>query len=117
MSIMTETKYGMIEMTDQVIANIAGSVATRCYGVVGMTQKGTRDGIVSLLKKENMSKGIRVSQKDGAISLELHIMVEHGVNIAAIGENISSTVAYMIEEMTGIAPKKVQICVDGIRVD
>ncbi len=117
MSMITETKYGLIEVTDNVIANIAGCVATRCYGVVGMTQRGTRDGIVNLLKKENMSKGIRVIQKDGAVSLELHIMVEHGVNIAAIGENISSTVSYMIEEMTGIIPKEVQVCVDGIRVD
>lgn len=117
MSMITETKYGLVEVTDNVIANIAGCVATRCYGVVGMTQKGKRDGIVSLLRKENMSKGIRVIQKDGAVSLELHIMVEHGVNIAAIGDNITSTVTYMVEEMTGVLLKSVQIFVDGIRVD
>lgn len=117
MSMITETKYGLIEVTDNVIANIAGCVASRCYGVVGMTVKGKRDGIVSLLRKENMTKGIRVLHKEDKLSLELHIMVEHGVNIAAIGDNIVSTVTYMVEEMTGVVLEKVQIFVDGIRVD
>ncbi len=117
MSIVTETKYGIIEVTDQVIGLIAGSVATRCYGVVGMTVKGKRDGIVNLLRKENMAKGVRVTQKDNVVSLELHIMVEHGVNIAAIADNIISTVSYMVEEMTGVVLEKVLVCVDGIRVD
>ena len=79
MSIVTETKYGIIEVTDQVIGLIAESVATRCYGVVGMTVKGKRDGIVNLLRKENMAKGVRVTQKDNVVSLELHIMVEHAL--------------------------------------
>ena len=50
MAAKTETQYGSVNISNNVIANAAGIIATSCYGVVGMATRNTKDGIVSLLK-------------------------------------------------------------------
>ena len=52
MSTVKENALGKIEITDNVIGNIAGYAATRCYGVVGMIFKNKTDGIMGLLKRD-----------------------------------------------------------------
>ena len=116
MSAIKENNLGKIEITDSVIGNIAGYAATRCYGVVGMTFKSKADGIASLLKKDSLSKGVRVITGEDGCELELHIMVENGVNIGAIGDNIISTVSYTVEDLTGVKISNVNIFVDAVRV-
>lgn len=117
MSAVKENNLGKIEISDNVIASIAGYSAMRCYGVVGMTFKNKTDGIAGLLKRESLSKGVKVIKKEDGFELELHIMVENGVNIAAIGDNIVSTVSYAVEDLAGIKVLGVNIFVDSVRVE
>ncbi len=116
MSAVKENSLGKIEITDTVIANIAGIEASRCYGVVGMTLKSKTDGIANLLKRDSLSRGVKVIPGEDGFTLELHIMVENGVNISAIGDNIISTVSYSVAEQTGIKIKNVSVFVDAVRV-
>ena len=39
MSIELKTKYGQIDISNDVIATIAGGAAVDCYGIVGWPQK------------------------------------------------------------------------------
>ncbi len=82
MKIMTE--YGTVTLDADVIASIAGAAATNCFGVKGMTHTSVKDGIVYLLKREAMTKGVKVTEKEDKIDLELHIAVDHGINIGAV---------------------------------
>lgn len=117
MNAATENQYGMIEISDSVIANIAGYAATRCYGVIGMAQKNKTDGLAALLRLEMMSRGVKVTRTESGFALELHIMVEYGVNISAISDNIISNVTYQVEDLVGIKVSDVTVFVDGMRVD
>lgn len=108
---------GLITIENEVIARIAGLAATECYGVVGMAVKNVRDGIVQLLKKDSLTKGVVVYIDGGEVSVELHIIVEYGTNIPAIAETISSTVKYRVEQATELKIAKINIFVEGIRVD
>ena len=73
MAILINSEYGEVTVDNNVIASIAGSVASKCYGVVGMASRGTKDGLVSLLKSDNMTKGIKVSVEDSGIVVGMHI--------------------------------------------
>ena len=117
MAIKTENKHGSIIMSNTVIAHIAGMVATGCYGVVGMAYKNAGDGFASLLKWDTITKGIKVSTEDDKISIDLHIIVEYGVNIKVISDSIISSVRYSVENMTGFRVGRVTVNVEGIRVD
>ena len=117
MSAKINNELGQITIDNEVIAKVAGLAATDCYGVVGMAVKGVRDGIVHLLKRASLTKGISVNVTDDGIRLELHIIVEYGTNIPAIAETISSTVKYRVEEATELTVAGINIFIEGIRVD
>ncbi len=109
---------GFINIAPEVLADIAGYAAMGCFGVKGMTIRSVSDGISHLLRRENMSRGVRiVEEEDGGVSIDLHLAVEHGVNIAAVCHSIIKEVRYNVESMTGIDVKNVDIYVDAIRAD
>ena len=118
MAITSNKENGSIKLSNEVIAKVGGIAATSCYGVVGMAVKTVKDGIVHLLKKESLSKGVEVSISDNdEISIKLHIIVEYGTSIPAIGEIVSSTVKYSVEKMLDIQCDNISVIVEGIRVN
>jgi len=112
-----KTDYGIISIDNEVIARTAGMAALDCYGIVGMAAKNVKDGIVQLLKLERLTKGIVLDISDDGLIIELHIIVEYGINISAITESIVSTIRYKIEDFLGLSVKKVNVYVEGIRVN
>ena len=108
---------GTINITETVFANIVGHVANSCYGVVGMAAKSASDGIVSLLKKDHYEKGVKVIADGDGIIVEMHIVVLYGVNLPAVTRSIAKEVNYNVEQMTGFAVKKVNILIDGMKVN
>ena len=114
-----KNELGVITIENEVVARIAGMAAMDCYGIVGMAAKNVKDGIVQLLKLESVTKGVRLTLDATAAAavIDLHIIVEYGTNIAAIGETLVSTVKYRVEEYTGLRVDKINIFVEGVRVD
>jgi uncharacterized alkaline shock family protein YloU len=108
---------GTITISNEVIARVAGMAAMECYGIVGMAAKNVKDGFVQLLKKESLTKGIRLTINELSLSIDLHIIVEYGTNISAIGDTLVSTVKYRVEETVGLPVERINIYVEGVRVD
>jgi uncharacterized alkaline shock family protein YloU len=111
-----ENEYGSVTIDREVVARLAGLAAMDVYGIVGMAAKNVKDGIVQLLKKESLSKGVIINSKDGALTIDLHIIVEYGTNIHAIADTLISNVKYRVEDQTGLSVGKVNISVEGVRV-
>lgn len=108
---------GSIEITNEVFTVIAGDAATNCFGVRGMAYKNVKDGIVSLLKRENMSKGVKVTFENDKVNIDVHIIVEHGVNITAICESIINEVRYNVERVTRVSVGCVNVKVDSVMAE
>ncbi len=110
-----QTEKGLVTISSEVFTNITGAAATNCYGVKGMAVRSTTDGLVHLLRKESMSKGIKVTyHDDGTISLELHIIVDNGVNLKAVSRSIMSEVRYNVSRLTGVAVRTVDVFIDSM---
>ena len=106
---------GNISITSEVFMNLAGDAATSCFGVKGMAGRSKEGGPLQLLRRESMSKGVGVSfNDDGSISLELHIGVDHGVNICAVSRSIMIEVSYKLSKSTGVPVKRVDVYIDTI---
>ena len=113
-----QTDKGQIRIGSEVFTNITGAVATSCYGVKGMAVRSKTDGLVHLLRRESMSKGVNATfADDGSISLELHIAVDHGVNISALAHSIINEVSYKVSKATGVPVKRVDVYVDTMLID
>lgn len=108
---------GSIIIETDVIAKIAGYIATGCYGVVGMAYRSRSDEFASLLKRESLTKGIKVTVTDKKVSLDIHVIVEYGVNINTVCNSIISNVKYQVNKMTGLDVERVNVFVEGFRVE
>ena len=111
-----DTHLGNIAIENDVIAEYAGAVAMECFGVIGMAGINVRDGLVKLLKLDNLKRGVNVLLQNNKLSLDLHIIVAYGVSIMAVSDNLISNVKYKVEEFTGIEIEKINIFVEGVRV-
>ena len=108
---------GAVCISTNVYTDIAGTAASNCFGVKGMAARSVKDGVYHLLRKESMSKGVRVQfHEDGAISIDLHIMVDNGVNLTAVGEAIISEVSYVVTKCTGTQVRGVNVYIDSMMV-
>ncbi|TJX16178.1 Asp23/Gls24 family envelope stress response protein [Tissierella creatinini] len=108
---------GVITIDDNVIANITGIAAMESYGIVGMASKNATDGLFELLKSDYLSKGIRVSTKEDMLVIDLHVILEYGVRISVVAENIIDRVGFSVEKHTGLKVGKINVNVQGIRVE
>ncbi len=109
------TDTGKIVLSEDVIATIAGVAATECYGVVGMAGR-LRDGIATILGRENLSRGVTVQVSDDGIVVTLHIIVGYGTRISEVAHNVIEKVSYALQEGTGLRVEQVNINVEGVQV-
>ena len=106
---------GTISITSEVFTYLAGVAATSCFGVKGMAGRSKEGGPLQLLRRESMSKGVEVIYNDdGSISLELHIGVDHGVNMSAVSRSIMKEASYKLAKSTGVPVKRVDVFIDTI---
>ena len=115
--IRQNNEKGSVNVSANVYTDIAGTAASNCFGVKGMAARSVTDGVYHLLRKESMSKGVRVDfHEDGTISIDLHIMVDNGVNLNAVGASIISEVRYVVAKCTGTEVRAVNVYVDSMMI-
>ena len=114
---MPETICGSLSVSNDVIADIAGYAAMSCYGVVGMAEQLQGAESVRLLAGQRLRKGVLVSTTDEGLLVDLHVVLESGVNMKSVCENLSSAVAFTLQEIAQIdsAHLKVIIHVDALK--
>ena len=111
------TDLGIVTIDPDVIAKYAGTVAVECFGIVGMAAVNVKDGLVHLLRRESLTKGIKVAISDeNHISIDFHIVVAYGVSISAVTDNLISNVKYKVERLAGMPVDKINIYIEGVRV-
>ena len=82
------------------------------FGFIGLGGRGQ-----SKLRELISVDGVKVTAVGESLHLELHIIVNYGVNLHAISQSIISEVKYAVEKKTGFHVSRVNVCVDGMTVD
>ncbi|MCA1030030.1 Asp23/Gls24 family envelope stress response protein [Bacillus timonensis] len=117
MSIELKTKYGQIDISNDVVATVAGGAAIDCYGIVGMASKNQiKDGITEILRKENFTRGIIVRQENDEVHIDMYIIVSYGTKISEVAHNVQTKVKYTLDQTVGLVVDSVNIFVQGVRV-
>ena len=112
------SEKGVIDISTDVFTNIAGEAASSCFGVKGMASRSKDSGVWQLLRRESMSKGVSVRfDEDNSLIVELHIVVDHGVNLSALCESIIAEVGYKVTATTGVPVSQVNVFIDSMNMD
>ena len=107
---------GTVYIAEDVMLKVVGYAVLECYGIVAMSSKRAKDGIVEWLGHENLSKGVQLRMVDDMLDVDLYIVVEYGISVSVVCKTIVEVVKYKLESMTGVQVRKVNISVEGIRV-
>ncbi|KYC89599.1 Asp23/Gls24 family envelope stress response protein [Heyndrickxia coagulans] len=117
MPIEINTHYGQIDISNEVVATIAGGAAIDCFGIVGMASKNQiKDSITEILRKENFSRGVIVRQQDERVEIDMYIIVGYGTKISEIARNVQQKVKYTLNQTVGLSVDAINIYVQGVRV-
>jgi len=99
---------GRLTISRDAVAEIVAETALACYGVVGISA-GTRVG--RILRRD----GINIEGGPTALRIELHVVVEHGLNLAEVASTIRSQVGYDVERLTGLGVAAVEVVIQRVR--
>lgn len=107
-----ESQLGRISVSHDAVAQIVAHVAAESYGVVGMA--GRR--FPRLPGRYRLTDGIEVRRRDGGgLEIDLHVVVEYGLNLAEVAATVRTRVAYEVERQTGLEVAAVEVRIDDVR--
>lgn len=105
-----------VQITEEVIAIIAGLAATEVDGVHSMAG-GITNEIVARLGKKNLAAGVNVGFSDGMVVVDLALVIEMGVSIPNVSKEVQEKVKTAIETMTRLRVKAVNIQILNVNID
>ena len=109
----TEENEG-IQISNDVIAVIAGVAVSEVQGVSSMAG-GFAGGISEVLSgKKNLAKGIKVDKEENKVKIDVNIIVEYGTRIPDVAFEIQNRVKKAVEGMTGFKVEEVNVHVQGV---
>jgi uncharacterized alkaline shock family protein YloU len=110
--VLATSALGRVAITGDAVAQIVGLTAAECYGVVAMAAPGR---IGRLLPRDPRTRGVEVAGGEGGVSIALHVVVEHGLNLAEVASTVRNRVTYEVERMTGLPVAAVEVRIEAVR--
>ena len=112
----TEENEG-IQISNDVIAVIAGVAVSEVQGVSSMAG-GFAGGISEVFSgKKNLAKGIKVDKEENKVKIDVNIIVEYDTRIPDIAFEIQNRVKTSVENMTGLKVEEVNVHVQGVNTN
>ncbi|WP_438446728.1 Asp23/Gls24 family envelope stress response protein [Gorillibacterium sp. sgz5001074] len=104
---------GLIRISDDVVATIAGLAAMETPGITGMSG-GISEGLAKRLSGKNVQKGITVEVGQVEAIVNLRVITQYGSKIHEVCRELQFNVKEAIENMTGLQVVEVNVKVEGV---
>jgi uncharacterized alkaline shock family protein YloU len=115
MAATAQPPHGSIHISPRAIATIAYQAAVESYGVVGLASKNLIDGLTNFIVKDP-THGVEVRYEEGAVLIDVYIIVEYGINIKSVADSVANTVRFHVEKALGLPIREVDVHVQGLRI-
>ena len=102
---------GRITIASDAIAQIVAHVTDEAYGVVGMSARG----LGRLLPGDRSRRAIEIGREGDDVRVDLHVVVEYGLNLAEVASTLRNRVAYEVERLTGLRVASIEVHIEDVR--
>ena len=113
---MAEPIPGKLHVAHEVLADMVGHAALECYGVVGMGTPSTADGIAKILPTSRLRRGITLQETDEGVHVDLYVVIEYGININAVSQNLVDAVSFALKEVARVPVEGIEVHVQDVKV-
>ncbi len=103
---------GTVRIEPDVVGTIAGLAASEVPGVTGMSGVS----IVEMLRKSNLSKGVKVTVGEREAAVDVYVILDYGVKIPEVALRVQENVRNAIETMTGLVVVEVNVHVQSVAI-
>ena len=115
---MITSRFPLVDVSfsAEYFSTLVGEATKQCYGVAAMAPRDLTDAVKSMVRRgtDYSEKGVRVTQEEGRLVIELHIAVSYGLNISTAARSISHRVKDEVEQATGLKVSRVIVSVDDV---
>jgi uncharacterized alkaline shock family protein YloU len=98
---------GRVTISSDVVARIVGETARECYGIVAMAGRKWLP--------DRPTRGIEIGRDGDGVTIDLHDVVEYGLNLAEVASTVRNRVGYEVGRLTGLTVKAVEVHIDDVR--
>jgi uncharacterized alkaline shock family protein YloU len=109
--VAASTDLGTISVSEGALAEIVGHAAVESYGVVALASPSWWGRLLP----GSSTKGVQVERREGGIGVDVHVVVEQGLNLTEVGAAVRARVVHEIERHTGLHVAAVEVHVDRVR--
>lgn len=117
MATETDEKLGTVKIADEVIAVTVAAATLNTNGVAGLSGGFTDNLSKNILGKESTTKGIKVTQNEEGILLDIYLIVKFGVSIPVVAWDVQSNVKKQVEHTIGEKVNAVNIHVQEVHIN
>ena len=107
------TDLGTVRISNNAISTIASVAAMEVKGVAKMGG-GTPKAFLDALLNRFSSKGVRIQMTEGEVKLTVFIIVEYGIDIPRVADEVQENVKHAVEKMAGLIPAEVDVVIEGV---
>lgn len=107
---------GKVEIAPEVIEVIASIAASEVEGVAQM-RSNFATGVVEKFGKKMHNKGIKVDLSEEGIKVEVYCVMNFGVSIPQVAQQIQDNIRQTLINMTGLVTKEVNIHIVGVQFE
>ena len=104
---------GRIEMAPEVLEIIIGIAAAKVDGVYSM-RGSLANNISALLGRQNRGKGVKLSNTDTDLAVDVYTFLNYGVSVPKVANEIQEKVRQQVLFMTGIELAAVNVHIQGM---
>lgn len=112
LDVSSDETLGKVEIAPEVIEVIAGIAASEVSGVCSL-----RGSFAERLGKKTHSKGVKVDLREDSIGVDLFAILQMGVSIPAVCQEIQKSIKQSIKSMTSLHVSEVNIHVVGMQAE
>jgi uncharacterized alkaline shock family protein YloU len=101
------TPLGRISIAGDAISHIVAETVRESYGVVGMAGPKWLPA--------RATRGIEIGRDGDAVTIDVHVVVEYGLNLAEVASTLRNRVGYDVERLTGLRVRAVEVHIEDVR--
>ena len=85
MAVKRETKFGVINISNNEVAEVTADAVLQCYGDVELAKKcALHEVLREVLKSSAFSQGVFVKQDKNIVEIDIYVFIAYGIKITEV---------------------------------
>ena len=109
-----QNHLGKICIADSYFCDLISDAVQNSFGVSALAPVDPVEEITGLVGVKLRYRGVKTSEKDGKLYIEIHLVTTYGLNLKEIAKSVSHKIKYTVYEATGMKVEKINVFIDGV---